>query len=225
MRAVDRRGFQATEAVINGLLSRYPLTEDGYVAAAAALFWDSWPSLTSQFNKVADFLKRITLGNHDPAIFCHWAGVRFLLDSQRSKSYERPNSKIWKHVSWSDIYLTPKDKYFVLDYHPNTGMGTEELETIQGGMLELVMPVLPHRLSEDWRRVIEQMDFLDVPGMRAVRTGIEQGKRTSADRWKSRWRSSSAARSRTYSSASSMNCRFRRCSCFSAAAIWKSRRR
>ncbi len=131
MRAVDRRGFQATEAAINGLLSRYPLTEDGYVAAAAALFWDSWPSLTSQFNKVAAFLKRITLGNHDPAIFCHWAGVRFLLDSQRSKSYERPNSKIWKHVAWNDIYLTPKEKYFVLDYRPNTGMGTEELETIQ----------------------------------------------------------------------------------------------
>ena len=37
MRAVDRRGFQATEAVINGLLSRYPLSEEGYVAAAAAL--------------------------------------------------------------------------------------------------------------------------------------------------------------------------------------------
>ena len=33
MRDVDRRGFQATEAVINGLLSRYPLTEEGYVAA------------------------------------------------------------------------------------------------------------------------------------------------------------------------------------------------
>ena len=48
-------------------------------------------------------------------------------------------------------------------------------------MLELVMPVLPHRLSDDWRKVIEQMDFLDVPGMRAVRTGIEQGKRTEAN--------------------------------------------
>ena len=35
MRAVDRRGFQATEAVINGLLSRYPLSEDGYVAVAS----------------------------------------------------------------------------------------------------------------------------------------------------------------------------------------------
>ncbi len=181
MRAVDRRGFQATEAVINGLLSRYPLTEEGYVAAAAALFWDRWPTLTALFVKIANFLKRITLGNHDPAIFCHWAGVRFLLDSQRSKVYERPNSKIWNHVAWSDIYLTPKEKYFVLEYRPGTGMGGEELETIQAGMLELVMPVLPHRLSEEWRKVIEQMDFLDVPGMRAVRTGIEQGKRTSAD--------------------------------------------
>ncbi|MGO9109381.1 MAG: virulence factor SrfC family protein [Thermoguttaceae bacterium] len=181
MRAVDRRGFQATEAVINGLLSRYPLSEDGYVAVAGALFWDNWPTLTALFVKIASFLKRITLGNHDPAIFCHWAGVRFLLDSQRSKVYERPNSKIWNHVAWSDIYLTPKEKYFVLEYRPNSGMGNEELETIQAGMLELVMPVLPHRLSEEWRKVIEQMDFLDVPGMRAVRTGIEQGKRTSAD--------------------------------------------
>ncbi|MGA2034485.1 MAG: virulence factor SrfC family protein [Thermoguttaceae bacterium] len=181
MRAVDRRGFQATEAILNGLLSRYPLTEDGYIATAASLFWDNWESLTNLFIKIANFLKRITLGDHDPAIFCHWAGVRFLLDSQRSKVYERPTSEIWKRVAWSDIYLVPKEKYFVLDYRPGTGAGGEELETIQAGMLELVMPVLPHRLSDDWRKVIEQMDFLDVPGMRAVRTGIEQGKRTDAN--------------------------------------------
>ena len=181
MRAVDRRGFQATEAVLNGLLSRYPLTEEGYVATVSALFWDNWESLTTLFIRIASFLKRITLGNHDPAIFSHWAGVRFLLDSQRSKVYERPNSKIWNRVEWKDMYLVPKEKYFILDYRPGTGLGTEELETIQAGMLELVMPVLPHRLSDDWRKVIEQMDFLDVPGMRAVRTGIEKGKRTSAD--------------------------------------------
>jgi hypothetical protein len=181
MRAVDRRGFQAKEAILNGLLSRYPLTEEGYVATAAALFWDSWESLTGLFIKIATFLKRITLGDHDPAIFTHWAGVRFLLDSQRSKTYERPASRVWNRVSWNDIYLVPKDKYYIMDYRPGTGMGTEELETIQAGMLELVMPVLPHRLSDDWRKVIEQMDFLDVPGMRAVRTGIEQGKRTEAN--------------------------------------------
>src|SRR5208283_2020282 len=59
--------------------------------------------------------------------------------------------------------------------------GREELETIQAGMLELVMPILPHRLNDDWQRVIAQMDFLDIPGMRAGRQGVEQGKRTSAD--------------------------------------------
>jgi len=48
-------------------------------------------------------------------------------------------------------------------------------------MLELVMPVLPHRLNDDWRKVIEQMDFLDIPGMRVGRQGAEEGKRTSAD--------------------------------------------
>src|SRR5208283_5216667 len=59
--------------------------------------------------------------------------------------------------------------------------GREELETIQAGMLELVMPILPHRLNDDWQRVIAQMDFLDIPGMRAGRQGPEEGKRTSAD--------------------------------------------
>jgi hypothetical protein len=181
MRGVDRRGFQAKEAILNGLLSRYPLSEEGYVAAAAALFWDNWQSLSSLFMKISTFLNRITLGDHDPAIFTHWAGVRFLLDSQRAKVHERRTSKVWQKVDWSDMYLVEKEKYYVLDYRPGSGMGTEELETIQAGMLELAMPILPHRLTDDWRRVIEQMDFLDVPGMRAGRQGAEQGKRISAD--------------------------------------------
>lgn len=181
MRNVDRRGFQAKEAILNGLLSRYPLSEEGYIAAAAALFWDNWQSLSNLFMKINTFLSRITLGDHDPAIFTHWAGVRFLLDSQRAKVHERRTSKVWQRVDWSDMYLVEKEKYYVLDYRPGSGMGTEELETIQGGMLELAMPILPHRLTDDWRRVIEQMDFLDIPGMRAGRQGAEQGKRTSAE--------------------------------------------
>jgi len=181
MRYVDRRGFQAKEAVLNGLMTRYPLSEDGYVAAAAALFWDSWESLTGLFMRINTFLEKITLGEHDPAIFAHWAAVRFLLDSQRAKVHERRTSKVWQKVDWADIYLEKKEKYFVLDYRPGSGGGREELETIQAGMLELAMPVLPHRLNDDWRRVVEQMDFLDIPGMRAGRQGAEQGKRTSAD--------------------------------------------
>jgi len=181
MRNVDRRGFQSKEAIVNGLLSRYALSEEGYIACAATLFWDNWSSLTNLFIKISNFLNRITLGDHDPAIFTHWAGVRFLLDSQRAKMHERRNSKVWEKVDWADMYLVEHDKYCVLEYRPGSGMGNEELETIQGGMLELAMPVLPHRLNDDWRRVVEQMDFLDIPGMRAGRQGAEQGKRTAAD--------------------------------------------
>ena len=183
MRNVDVRGFRAKESVLNGLLSRYPLSEDGYVAISAALFWNNWQSLTNMFVKINNFLQRITLGDHDPAIFTHWAGVRFLLDSQRAKVHERRTSNIdiFQRVDWADMYLVEKEKYFVLDYRPGSGAGNEELETIQAGMLELAMPVLPHRLNDDWRRVIEQMDFLDVPGMRAGRAGAEKGKRVSAD--------------------------------------------
>lgn len=181
MRNVDRRGFPAKEAVLNGLLSRYPLSDDGYVAAAAELFWGGWPSLTELFARINDFLGRITVGNHDPAILTHWAAVRFLLDTQRAKLHERPNSKCFTYVDWKDIRLEQREDWYVLDWHPGRGDGNEQLETIQAGMLELVMPVLPHRLNDDWRKVIEQMDFLDVPGMRVGRQGAEEGKRTSAD--------------------------------------------
>ena len=181
MRSVDRRGFPATEAVFNGLLGRYPLSEEGYQAAAARLFWDDWSSLTNLFIRINDFLRKITRERHDPAILTHWAGVRFLLDSQRQKVHQRRTSNCFTHVAWNDFHLEKRDGWHVLEYHPGSGDGTEDQETIQAGMLELVIPILPHRLNDDWRQVIQRMDFLDVPGMRAGRQGAEQGKRTSAD--------------------------------------------
>ncbi len=181
MRVCDRRGFQSKESVLNGLLTRYPLSEDGYIATAANLFWDNWPSLTQLFIRINDFLTSIHSEEHDPAILTHWAGVRFLLDSQRAKLHERRNSRCFKHVDWADIRLVNKGDWHVLEFNEGRGGGSEQLETIQASMLEMVMPVLPHRLNEDWRRVIESIDILDIPGMRAGRQGAEQGKRQSAD--------------------------------------------
>ena len=181
MRTCDRRGFQSKEALLNGMLTRYPLSEEGYIAIAANLFWDNWESLTKLFMRINEFLAKITVEGRDPAILTHWAGVRFLLDSQRAKIHERRNSRCFTRVDWADFRLVKQGDWHVLEYHPGMGGGTENLETIQAAMLELVMPILPHRLSEDWRKVIEQIDILDVPGMRAGRQGAEQGKRTSAD--------------------------------------------
>ncbi|MEK6239220.1 MAG: virulence factor SrfC family protein, partial [Planctomycetales bacterium] len=181
MRFCDRRGFQSKEAVVNGMLNRYPLTDEGYIAIAAGMFWDNWGTLTQLFMRINDFLTKIATTEHDPAILTHWAGVRFLLDSQRKKVHERRNSRCFTKVDWADFRLNLKNGWHVLDYLPGQGGGNEQQETIQAAMLELVMPILPHRISEEWRRVIEQIDILDIPGMRAGRQGAEQGKRQAAD--------------------------------------------
>jgi len=181
MREVDRRGFLSPEALLNGMLTRYPLSQDGYIAAAAHLFWDNWASLTGMFMRINDFLGKLQGGGRDPAILAHWAGVRFLLDTQRAKVHERRQSRCFPRVDWQDFQLRQQGGWHVLAYLPGAGRGHEQLETIQAAMLELVIPILPHRLSEDWRQCLESIDILDIPGMRAGRQGAEQGKRTSAD--------------------------------------------
>ncbi len=182
MRGVDRRGYPTKEAILNALLSRYHLSEEGYVQAASQIFWGGWVSLTGLFIRINTFLEKLQSGDHDPAILVHWAGVRFLLDSQRAKFHERKTSLCFPRVEWADFHLRQRQGWYVLEYNPGSGDGTEDLETIQAAMLELVLPILPHRLNDDWRKVIEQMDFLDIPGMRAGRQGAEQGKRTDADK-------------------------------------------
>ena len=181
MTGIDRRGFPCKAALLNSILSRYPLSEEGYTQVVANLFWGNWSSLTGLFTRINTFLKRLQSDHHDPCIWTHWAGVRFLLDSQRSKFHERPTSQCWKRVEWADFHLRNEKGWMVLDYEPGSANGQEDLETMQAAMLELVLPILPHRLNDDWRQVIERMDFLDIPGMRAGRQGTEAGKRTSAD--------------------------------------------
>ena len=181
MTGIDRRGFPCKSALLNSILSRYPLSDEGYTQVVANLFWGNWSSMTGLFTRINAFLERLYSPDHDPCILTHWAGVRFLLDSQRSKFHDRPTSKVWKRVEWSDFQLKDRSGWMVLEYNPGSGNGREDLETMQAAMLELVLPILPHRLNDDWRQVIENMDFLDIPGMRAGRQGTEAGKRTSAD--------------------------------------------
>ncbi|MDO4570631.1 MAG: virulence factor SrfC family protein [Planctomycetia bacterium] len=181
MRTVDRRGFPTKEAILNALLSRYQMSDEGYVHACGQIFWGGWPTLNGLFIRINKFLEKLSK-SPEPAILVHWAGVRFLLDSQRAKVHERKTSKCFTRVDWADFHLRQRKDWFVLEYTPGSGDGDEDLETIQAAMLELVLPILPHRLNDDWRKVIEQMDFLDIPGMRAGRQGAEQGKRTEADK-------------------------------------------
>ena len=159
-------------------------------------------------------------------ILTHWAGVRFLLDSGRARNIKQPHtSRCFTHVEWADFQLVVRDGWTVLDYRPGWGGGREALETIQAAMLELVIPVLPHRLSEDWRKVVEQIDILDIPGIRAGRQGSEQGKRTARTRSMSKWKSSSAARLPTSSRHYTEELQIQTLLLLARGGNWKSRPR
>jgi hypothetical protein len=182
MRKHDPREFAATDIEFNGLLSAYRLGGKGYEWIAARIFWDAWPELNELFLEVADFLEKI----HETGkggLLSHWAGVRFILDSQLSAFHESAVSQCFRRVDWSNfkVELDRKSGWYVIDYQPGSGGVNTAAHRIQAAMLELVIPVLPDRLTEDWRNVIREIDLLDIPGMRAEKALVE-GKRTGADR-------------------------------------------
>lgn len=181
MRRHDPREFAATEVEFNGLLGTFRLGARASGALAARVFWGGWPELTAMFDEVAGLLDAIGQAGRG-GLLSHWAGVRFLLDSQLSGFHENPGSACFPRVEWSDLRLDrdPRSGWFVLDHRPGAG-GNVPAHRLQAAMLELVIPVLPDRLNEDWRETLREIDLLDIPGMRAEKS-VEEGKRTSASR-------------------------------------------
>lgn len=168
MRNIDPLMYEVKESMFNSFLSCYPLSRAGYVEVAGRVFWDSrnYPALTVMFNEVCRFIEKITSQGRN-GILVHWAAVKFLLDSQRSPTHETPNSPWQDQVAWRDLKDGFEDGWYVLDYDPGGSGPTEDLAIIQSAMLEMTVPVIPHRLNDDWRDVILKMDLLDLPGMRA----------------------------------------------------------
>jgi hypothetical protein len=173
MRGIDRLQFGIEESMFNSFLSQYSLTEAGYTEIAGKLFWDSGDdhpdtrtNITNLFNSVNQFLKKVTAGGRD-GVLVHWGAVKYLLDSQRTLEQVAPNSK-WRQASkWTDFKSEIKDGWYVIDYQPGAGGPDDDLATIQSAMLEMIVPVVPHRLNEEWREVVKKMDVLDMPGMRS----------------------------------------------------------
>ncbi|QEH32063.1 Putative bacterial virulence factor [Aquisphaera giovannonii] len=180
LRRGDPLRLPVPEAAFNGLLARYPLSDGGYTELASTMFWGGWPELTAMFRSVLRCLAAITAAGR-PGLLVHWAGVRFLLDSQRTATVENERSRVFRRVAWEDFRLVEKGGWRVLDFEPGRGGGAEDLAVLQAALLELVIPILPHRLDENWRRAVEEIDVLDIPGMRAGRDGAEGGTRTSAE--------------------------------------------
>jgi hypothetical protein len=188
------RMYPAGPEELNQLLGRWPLAADGYYRLAARLFWDGWPGLSDLFRRVCEFLQQLEHRDTDspqanaagPAeadtfVLTEWAGVRFLLDTQRAAAYHSPGLG---QVDWSAFTLSRAagEPAFILARRPAEAPLPSDLPLLQAAMLEMVIPVLPERLEEATCQVLERMDLLDIPGMRVGRAGgPEQGKRTSAD--------------------------------------------
>ncbi len=192
MRQQDEQRFVARGAELGGLLARYPLSDEGYVTLASQLFWEGWPGLTALFREVSAFIARLapesigpdgTASSGRPAILAHWAGVRFILDSQRTPEHVNPRSfhELFRHLNWSDFRLVRESRWVILDHRPGPVGDPVNIDVLQAALLEMIIPVLPERIHDDWRKVLESIDLLDIPGMRAVREGAAQGRRTSAD--------------------------------------------
>jgi hypothetical protein len=181
MKQCDPRCFTASCEEFMSALVEQPLSSEGCVELAARLFWDGWRSLTGLFLRLDEYLQSIASPHHEPGLMVSWSAVRFLLDSKRSMVHQRAASRCFDRVAWADFRTVRRDDWLALEHCPETNAYREPLEIIQAALLELVIPVLPQRLRDDWRGVLEQCDLLDIPGLRAGRQGAEQGKRTSAD--------------------------------------------
>jgi hypothetical protein len=168
VRHIDPQQYAASESMFDAFLSHYPLTDKGYTEIAGRMFWDhqQYPALTMLFHEVCRFLAKITRDGRD-GILIHWAAVRFLLDSQRRVVHESADSKWQTRVAWQDLRDGFRDGWYVIDYAPGGRGPSEDLAIIQAAMLEMILPVMPHHLSEDWRQVLRKMDLLDLPGIRA----------------------------------------------------------
>lgn len=180
LKRLDELRYFSDESTFSGLLSRYALDDAGYTEIAARLCWGNWPEVTDLFNRICQFLDRLEQTGKS-GMLVHWAAVRFLLDSQRTPEHSSSESKVFDKVRWNDLTDRIEDGWYVLDYQPGQGPPKEDLSTIQSAMLEMVIPVIPDRLTAEWRHVIEQIDFLDIPGMKAERGGVE-GKMTRLDK-------------------------------------------
>jgi len=182
LRSLDPRLYEISESMFNSFLSQFPLTGAGCIEIAGRMFWDrqNYPELTALFRDVDQFLQKITRAGRD-GILVHWAALRFLLDSQRKSVHNSEESRWQQRVSWQDLRDDVKDGWYVIDYVPGCGGPREDLAIIQAAMLEMIIPVIPHRLSDDWRDVILKMDVLDLPGMRAGGSSETSGGATAVD--------------------------------------------
>lgn len=165
---LEPRKYETDPSMFETLLSLYPVGEAGCMEIAGRLFWDrrDFPALSPLFGSVCRFLKK-TVSQGKDGVLLHWAAVKFLLDGRRSTLHEVPESRWQKKVAWKDLSDGFKNGWYVIDYEPGGAGPSEDLATIQAALREVIIPVIPLRLYDEWRNVFLEMDVLDLPAIRS----------------------------------------------------------
>ena len=172
----DEHRFAADPAQFYRLLTARSLADAGYVHVAAKLFWEQYPELTRLFERVCGLIKQIEATNQE-GILVPWSAARFLLDSQRTGQYDPDKKPPFGAIRWTDFCIERPAGWIVLAHRPGqTSNERLDLADVQAALLEMVIPVMPHRMTEDWGKVLAKTDLLDLPGMRADQGGGAEGK-------------------------------------------------
>lgn len=165
--------FLADIYELNRILAQYPLNREGYIKLVERLFWPGHAPLTEEFSTVLSFLDSIVSEDgplaelRENVIVTEYRAVRFLLDCQRNPHQEYPNLGT---VDWGEFRLLRDDAGVVRLARSTEGQAVA-LEVIQAAMREMVAPVITPYLSGGWEEVLDQMDLLDFPGLRAGKAG------------------------------------------------------
>ena len=170
LRSLDPRLYEVTESMFNSFSSKYPLSDAGYVEIAGQMF--SGPEELPRVDAVVQ--RRVYFHREDhrrgarrhpralgggeipagqPAVARH-RDLRLEVDQEGA--VEGPQRRFPRRVVRAGLQARRR--------RPK-----EDQAIIQSAMLEMIVPVVPHRLREDWREVILKMDLLDLPGMRSGR--------------------------------------------------------
>lgn len=174
----DNRQFAPRPEVFYRLLVSKQFGPAEFARIAERLFWEPYPELTDLFDKVCDLLQKIRKHGRD-GMLTDWAGVRVLLDTQRSP---RQETRTFGTLHLGEFRERSESGWHVLAYKKDDtgGISQKDLALLQAALVEMVIPVLPERLTDKWRDVLTAMDLLDVPGMRAEQGSGTEGRQRSA---------------------------------------------
>jgi hypothetical protein len=134
-------------------------SEGAIIDLAAALFWDSWDTITKEF--LALLARRRKSMFRGGEVWLSWQATHFILDTARADTFAGADIGFAGDIHWDNVSLQEQDGRPTLGY---SGTGSPANYALMQGLIsEVSIPVSPSAGSLA-RSLLESGDLLDVPG-------------------------------------------------------------